>query len=100
MAIGLRKHERVAAPQLQKGKLYLDSNMQCFPVQIVQDASLCGIGLVVDGVINNGEMVHLGFTYNNNRIHMHGRIVWSNPVDANSGSMRNDPVSRLGINLC
>jgi hypothetical protein len=94
-----RKHERTAAARLQKGKLYLDSTKRCFQVQAVRDVSPFGIGLVVDGFINNGEKVRLKFAHNNSHIQMYGQVAWSSPMDTDSVSVGNHHFSQLGISL-
>ena len=99
MDSGQRKHERIAATHLQKGKLCLDKSQKCFQVEKVRDVSPFGIGLIIDGDINIGEKVRMKFAHNHSQIQMYGRVVWSSPAETNPESVGNHHFSRLGISL-
>ena len=99
MKTGQRKHERVAATHLQKGRICLDKTQKCFQVEKVSDVSPFGIGLIVDGAVTVGEKVRMKFAYNHSQIQMYGKVAWCGPAEIGAEIVGEHHFSRLGISL-
>ena len=99
MESGQRKHERIPATHLNKGRICLDRSQKCFQVEKVRDVSPFGIGLIINGTVNAGEKVRMKFAHNHSHIQMYGRVAWCAPAEADSGSVGEQHFSRLGISL-
>ena len=99
MDTGQRKHERVQATYLQKGRICLDKSQKCFQVEKVRDVSPFGIGLIIDGTVKAGEKVRMKFAHNHSHIQMYGKVAWCIPAETDPGKVGEQHFSRLGISL-
>jgi len=79
-----RKDERVAAPELSKGVLHHSKSNQSFKVECIRDVSSNGIGLKVNGSLDQGEKVCLGVMCDKAHLKMYGHVVWCAAAEAKS----------------
>ena len=81
MSIENRKHLRKSPPvDLEKGKGFRCSDMECFEIEMVKDISIHGIGLMADTFLAKGVSVELKLPRSQKTSKMYGQVAWACPV--------------------
>ena len=94
-----RKDERIAAPELSEGELHHSNSNQSFKVECIRDVSSNGIGLKVNGSLDQGEKVCLGVMCDKARLKMYGHVVWCAPAEAKVSYEDKSGLFMMGIRL-
>ena len=79
-----RNHVRQTFELHSEGTLSLTVNGNTMPVLDMQDISVSGIGLLIDGHVNNGIEVGLQFIHGTTNIEVIGTVIWNSITDSES----------------
>jgi len=99
MQNNLRQAERITLLTQPKGKLYLNTMGECYPVSTILNVSPVGISIQLKNIVDVAAEIEIQYKTGDIDLRVNGFVVWNRKTVEPNAAKITDCIYEIGINL-